>query len=164
MLIIASVLTLSLMGLARNPYSDLSIEQKKPKKKSTSVVLKSDEIAGSWNATLKCTRSGCPSAKLGNVLSEVWLINVEPSNLSGADQLWGIPVRVKVLGNETTNSEYSGYFKSDKKLLTLTWTKKGRSNVSVALSVVNKNQLKGLREVANSDPCTIRYNVILKRN
>ncbi len=120
------------------------------------------ELAGEWSVNMTCTNSDCPNAKEGDIKSESWFISVESGK-----------IKVKTIGNSSTNNIYEGSF--DGKNLKLAFdvmttetgflssTTQKTADVKVKAKMISTHEMKGIREVLNQTPCKITYEIQMKK-
>ena len=113
-----------------------------------------DAPAGIWTVRMKCVESTCQNRSTGDVITETW-------NLTYTGGQYLIEVIDAARG---TNSEYHGRF--DGKSLQAEYSWKGNgfdsfggSRVIINLRMESEEAMSGTREVLNSNPCSIEYEV-----
>lgn len=117
-----------------------------------------EDLVGTWNVKMSCINSNCQGTNVGDIRSETWYINYE-----------GGRIIVKVSGNSTTNTLYTGTF--DGKILKLHYDliktglfkDKTVSVIDATLRMDSPNELIGKRKVLNDGPCNIDYNISLTK-
>jgi hypothetical protein len=124
------------------------------RKIGSQAALAVSDLIGTWQVQMTATRSTCPQVKAGDVRAEQWIVS------SSQDRL-----KIKVVGNDNTTSEYVGGIEAASKLVTLDAAT--LSQAVVELLMGDKGTLAGTRMVAGINaakkPCIMHYTVTAKR-
>jgi hypothetical protein len=110
--------------------------------------VKPEDIVGTWNIVMTCTKLDCEGYVAGNIMTENWNISYIDSS-----------IRVIVTGNTTTASSYQGVLGGNTLSLQ---SKSSRNKTDVVLKIQSGKEMTGTREVINAGyeaPCSIDYSL-----
>lgn len=113
-----------------------------------------EQIAGYWNSKVTCSESNCPDYVVGDQRNDTWLFSSDSTQLT-----------TKVISNNNLIRVYNASFNDD--LITMRFRTDSSASrqviMSVTLSEISPNRIRGLRTILIDNRCTARFNVELTR-
>jgi len=124
-------------------------------KNTIDSVMLYPELPGKWNVAMRCTETTCPGSAVGDIKNEQWEISYAGNTIVA--KAFADNKLVRVYTGRNNGSAVELFTEPDNADPALS------TRMTVRFQEINKNQIRGQREILRSDKCHIIYSLELNK-